>query len=335
MISIDEIIARTGATLVGTVSKISGINTLTEAGPTDLTFLDNKRYQKHLKSTKAAVVILKPEFLEEAPCPCLVTDEPYLAYAKITSLFAKKLKTKTGISSSAIIGESCQIAKTATIEAGVILGDNVHIGEHVLIQSGSVIEDDCVIGDHTIIKTNVTICHEVKIGSRCIIHNGAVLGSDGFGNANDKGIWIKIHQLGSLIVGSDVEIGANTTIDRGALQDTVIGDNVRIDNLVQIGHNVKIGSHTAIAGCTGIAGSAEIGEYCLIGGACAINGHIKVCDFTMLMGTAMVTGNIEKPGVYASGTGLLTQQDWVRAVARFRQLDSLAKRLKTLEDKIG
>lgn len=333
-VSIEEIIKVTGAKFSGKEGLvITGVNNLEDATSTELAYLDNPSYIDKLSTTKAGVVILREAHAKDCPVDTLIIKHPHVAYAKVSQLFIKRVTT-SGIHKTAVIGENCKIPASVVIQANVVLGNNVELGENVVIHPGCVIGDDCKIDANTELKAHVTFYDGVIVGKDCIFHSGCVIGSDGFGNANEGGCWIKIAQLGTVIIGNDVEVGSNTTIDRGTIKDTIIGDNVRIDNLVQIAHNVQIGDHTAIAGCVGIAGSAIIGKYCMIGGGTGINGHISICDYAIIYGMAMVTNSISEPGFYASGTGLMSQKNWQRSVARFRQLDKLAKRVKDLEDKI-
>lgn len=331
-VTLQQILKATGGKYTGEQFEfITNVNTLDDATNTEITFLDNIKYREKLASTKAAIVILKPQFAKECPVATLESDNPYLAYARVCALFGTDIKPKKGIHHTVSIGENCKIPVDVSIAANVTIGNNVNLANGVVIGPGCYIEDNCVLGINTELKANVTVLHDVQIGNECIIHSGCVIGSDGFGNANDNGKWVKIKHLGTVIIGNDVEVGSNTTIDRGALKNTIIEDNVRIDNLVQIAHNVHIGAHTAIAGCVGIAGSASIGKYCMIGGAAGINGHIKICDKVVVMGMAMVTNSITKPGFYGSGTGLMPRKEWLRAATRLRQLDELFARVKTLE----
>lgn len=322
------------AELIGEPNQlITGVAPLQAARPGCLSFLDNPRYAKYLANTQASVVIISPAFREACPVAALITANPYLAYAKVAGLFAPVKSVAPGIHPSAIIGEHCQIDATASIGPYCVLGDNVTIGPKVVIEAHCDLGDRVVIGAHSHLYPRVNLYHDVRIGQRTIIHSGAVLGADGFGIANDKGRWIKVPQLGGVLVGDDVEIGANTTIDRGALLDTIIEEGVKLDNQIQIAHNVKIGAHTAIAGCAGIAGSTEIGQHCIIGGGACIGGHLNIAAKTMISGMAMITNSISEPGIYSSGTGMQKQRDWHKSVARFHQLDQLARRLKKLEDK--
>jgi UDP-3-O-[3-hydroxymyristoyl] glucosamine N-acyltransferase len=240
-----------------------------------------------------------------------------------------------GIHKTAVIGNDCIIDSSAYVGANCVLGNNVKLGKNVRIDPGCLISDDVTIGSDTHLFSGVTLYHKVTIGERCRLHSGVVIGSDGFGNANDKGRWCKIYQLGSTIIGNDVEIGANTAIDRGAIGNTVIEDGVKLDNLIQIGHNVRIGAHTAIAGCTGIAGSTEIGKHCMIGGAVGIAGHLKITDGVILAGKSAVGQSITKPGLYASGFPVISARDWWRVVLRVTHIEDLVKRIRELEKNIN
>ena len=298
-----ELAAILGAELQGDPSCIiTSIATLRNAQTGQITFLDNVRYRKYLAGTQASAVILASPNLTECNTNALIYNNPYLAYSKVATLFECAPTNKVGIHPSAIIGENCEIDATASIGPLSVIGNNVTIGENVNIGAGCVISDRSRIGANSRLWPRVTIYHDVHIGQRVIIHSGVVVGSDGFGFAQDKGVWHKVPQLGGVIIGDDVEIGANTTIDRGALENTIIHEGVKIDNLVQIAHNVSIGAHTAIAGCVGIAGSTSIGKYCAIGGAVGIGGHISITDRVMLTGGTIATQSINEPGIYSSGT---------------------------------
>lgn len=311
--------------------RITGIAPLDRAQQGQISFLSSPQFRHHLVTTKASAVILSANDAQQCTVDKLVTDNPYLGYAKVAALFIDKPNIKAGIHPSTVIGENCQIAASASIGAHCVIGDNVIIGENTVVSSGCIIGNNCQLGQDNYLWANVTIYYDVKIGDRNIIHSGAVIGSDGFGMANDNGIWQKIPQLGTVVIGNDVEIGANTTIDRGALDNTVIEDGVKLDNQIQIAHNVHIGAHTAIAGCTGIAGGAKIGKHCMIGGGASIVGHIEIADNVILAGTATVEKPISEAGVYGSGTGILPFRELKKMNARMRQLDELAKRLQKLE----
>lgn len=297
----------------------------------ELTFLLGGSYRRFLPNTKASAVVLTAEDLAACPCDALVVKNPELAFAKALSFFERKSEIVSGIHSSVIIGEHSEIDPTASISPGCVIGNGVRIGAHAIIGANNVIGDRVVIGSNFHSYPNVSLYHDVVIGDRVILHSGVVLGSDGFGLTNDQGCWIKIPQIGTVVIGNDVEIGANTTIDRGALDNTVIEEGVKIDNQVQIAHNVHVGMHTAIAGCVGIAGSAYIGQHCMIGGGVCINGHITIADRVVITGMAMVLTSIDKPGIYSSGTGIQNNREWRKSAIRFQQLDSIVKRLRKVE----
>lgn len=311
---------------------ITGIGSLDKAISGQISFLTNAHYNKYLAITKASAVIVKPQNSTENG-NFIIVDDPYLAYAKISVLFDDQPVAKSGIHSTAVIGEDCDIGTGVSIGPYCVIGSRVKIGENSHIAAGCNISDDVVIGAETKLYANVVLYHKVKIGSRVLIHAGAVIGSDGFGNANEKGVWHKIYQLGTVIIGNDVEIGANTTIDRGAIENTIIEDGVKLDNLIQIGHNVHIGAYTAIAGCTGIAGSTKIGRYCMIGGGVGITGHIEIADGVIISGKSAIGKSITKSGMYASSIPAMPYRIWARVLVRFSQLEDIVHRLNALEKK--
>ncbi len=294
-------------------TRLSGVGTLQQANPHHITFLDNPRYRKYLAETKASAVVLSAENKPFSKIPVLISKNPYLDFAKILRLFDRRPLPDVGIHPSAVIGKNCRIDPTARIGAFCFIGD------------------DCQIGAESCLWPRVTLYDGTQLGERVIIHSGAVLGSDGFGNAHDGRQWMKVPQLGRVLVKNNVEIGANTTIDRGALEDTVLEEGVRIDNQVQIAHNVKIGAHTAIAGCVGIAGSTTIGKHCMIGGGTGITGHIEICDGVMLAGMTGVTKSITEPGIYSSVISAQKNMAWRKMVVRLRHLDELFDRVDRLE----
>lgn len=306
---------------------ISSIAPLDKAQTGQITFLKNPHYKKFLATTNASAIILKPEFVELTKTNILIADNPYAAYAKISALFDNSPKHIATIHDSAIIGKNCEIDKSAYIGANCVIGDDVIIGKNAVIHAGCCIDNNSSIGENTILYFNATIYHHIKIGKRNVIHSGVVIGADGFGFAMDKGVNYKIHQLGNVIIGDDVEIGANTTIDRGALDDTIIGNNVKIDNQVQIAHNVYIGDHTVISGCTGIAGSTKIGKYCMIGGGVGISGHIEIADKTIITARSAIDKTITKAGIYASGIPAMPHRLWWKNLARLSQLDEIVRKL--------
>lgn len=315
---------------------ITGVNTLADAQANQISFLDNPKYQAQLPQTKAGAVILAPSnLLAACPTNALVVDQPYVAYAKVAQLFWRKPEAPVGIHPTALIDETATIDSTASIGPYCVIGKRVVINAGSIVGAHTIIADDCTVGSDSTLAARVTLYHEVHIGQRCMIHSGAVIGSDGFGFAPTKTQYEKIPQLGGVTIGDDVEIGANTTIDRGALGNTIIEEGVKLDNQIQIGHNVKVGAHTVIAGCTGVSGSTTIGKRCMIGGAVGIAGHLTIADHVMLTGMAMVTHSLTTPGVYASGTGLMPRADWQKAVVRFRQLNQIAKTVQNISGRRG
>jgi len=311
---------------------IEGVATLMQANPKQISFLNNPEYRADLAKTKASAVVLRAGDLEACSTNALICRDPYLAYAQLSALFDNASKPKPGIHPTAVIAASAKIDETASIGAECVIGEEVVIGAHSVLKPGVVVGDHASLGENCHIHAKVSIGERVKIGSRVIIHPGAVLGSDGFGNAHSpEKTWVKIYQLGSVIIGNDVEIGANTCIDRGALEDTVIEDGVRLDNLIQIAHNVRIGAHTAIAACTAIAGGTKIGRYCMVGGSVNFNGHISICDGVIITATSGVLKSIDTPGVYTSFFHAQPSKIWKKLLIRFLQLDNIVDRLKTLE----
>lgn len=331
--TLGELAELSGSELKGDADcRIERVNTLQDAIAGDITFLSNRHYAKYLADTGASAVILSKQDSDICNTNALINDNPYLAYARIINHLYPTKPVTSGTHPSASLGDNCRIATDAEIAAGVVIGNSVQIGSGSYIGSGCVIEDNVRIGQNTRLLANNTICAKVVIGNETIIHPGAVVGSDGFGMAKDGDIWLKIPQIGSVIIGDRVEIGANTTIDRGAIGDTIIEDGVRLDNQIQVAHNVVIGENTAIAGCTGIAGSATIGKRCMIGGMCAISGHIEICDDVMLTAMSGVPNSIKEPGVYSAGLPITDNRTWRRNMARFRNLDeNIRKILKKLD----
>ena len=313
--------------------QVSGLATLSAAGPGDLGFLANAAYARQLGECRAGALILAENMVERWPGNALVTPNPYAAWARIASFMSPRSPIPTGIHDTAwvdpdaevdpgaAIGPQCSIAAGCRIEAGAEIGP------------GCVVEAGAVIGSQSRLVGRVFIGEQVRIGQRVLIHPGAVIGADGFGLALDKGQWLKVPQMGSVQIGNDCEIGANTTIDRGAIEDTVLEEDVRLDNQVQIAHNVHIGAHTAIAGCVGIAGSTRIGRYCMIAGACGIGGHLSICDKVIVTAMSTVLDSIEEPGEYGSGIPARAHARWKRILVRLGQLDDWARRLRRLENK--
>ena len=329
---IEELAERFGLKVHGNgEAAIRGVATLAGARSDQLAFLANPRYLTALRGTHAGVVVLREEHAGQSPVPALIADDPYLAYAQIAALFETAPAAQPGahpsavvesgarVSASASIGAFCHIAGDAVIEDGAMLGP------HCIVGAG------CTVGAQSRLVARVTLVTRVTLGRRVLIHPGAVLGADGFGIANDHGEWVKVPQLGGVRVGDDCEIGANTTIDRGALDDTVLEEDVRLDNQIQIAHNVFIGAHTAMAGCAAVAGSTRIGRHCLIGGAAGVLGHLEIADRVTITAMSLVTHSIREPGEYSSGTPLQENKAWRRNAARFKRLDEFARRLAAME----
>ena len=332
--TLGEIAKAIGADLKGDAAcEISGIGTLEKAGAGEVSFFSNRRYATLLKSTRASAVILKMEDRGLSPVATLVHDNPYLGYALTARLLYPEQDTVPGIHPSAVIDPGATVHPSACICAHVTVGSNSVIAENVYIGSGCVIGPDVVIGAGTRLTASVVVCTGTRIGARGLFHPGVVIGSDGFGIANDQGKWIKIPQTGIVVIGDDVEVGANTTIDRGAIDNTVIEDGVKIDNQVQVGHNVHIGAHTAIAGCVAIAGSVRIGKRCMIGGASGISGHLEITDDVVLMGMTGVPNSITEPGVYASAIPAMDVRTWRKNAVSFKHLNETNVRLRKLEEK--
>ncbi|WP_369944016.1 UDP-3-O-(3-hydroxymyristoyl)glucosamine N-acyltransferase [Xanthomonas medicagonis] len=306
---------------------VHGVATLAHAGPGQLSFLSNPRYRAQLADSAAAIVVLRADDAEAAPGTALIARDPYVAFAKIAALFEVVPVRPPGIHPSASIDPSAQIAPTAHIGPFVSIGARSVVGDGCVIGPGCVIGEDCQVGAGSELIARVTLVTRVRLGQRVRVHPGAVLGADGFGLAMDAGRWIKVPQLGGVTIGDDCEIGANACVDRGALEDTTLEEDVRLDNLVQVAHNVHIGAHSAIAGCTGIAGSAKIGRYVMLGGAVGVVGHLEICDKVVVTGKSVVRNSIHEPGEYSSGTPLTDNRTWRKNAARFKQLDALARRI--------
>lgn len=337
MRNLKQLAELTGSELKGDADiAINDVATLQDATQGEISFVSNPKYKKHLEVTHASAVILSPKLAVDFKGNALVNNDPYLTFAKVVNIFYKPDTPQANIHSSAVVAEDASIGENVDIAANVVINSGVSIGNNSIIGAGSIIAENTVIGSNALIHANVTLYADTQIGTDVIIHSGAVIGSDGFGFApkSDKS-WYKILQIGNVVIGDDVEIGANTTIDRAALGSTSIGNGVKLDNQIQIAHNVKIGDLSIIAGAAGVAGSTTIGERCQIGGAVAISGHLIITDDVIITGRSMVMGSIKKPGVYSSGIATDENRKWRRNAARFRHLDEMAKKLKELETKLG
>lgn len=331
--TLNELAHAIGATVKGDGGcKIRDIASIAHAKPGEISFLVDRKYQRHLTQTKASALLLDKQSAKNCPINALIMPDPKLGFIKLLALLRPQVILKPGIHPTAIIGENCQVDFTVHIGAYAVIEDDVIIGSRTIIGAGTSIGRGTQLGSDCCLYSRVVLYPYTIIDDRSILHSGVVIGADGFGLTQDaQHRWVKIPQTGRVVIGNDVEIGANTTIDRGALEDTIIGNGVKLDNLVMIGHNVRIGDHTAIAGCAGVAGSTTIGRYCMIGAGAGLNGHINICDNVVITGMGMIQKSITNPGVYSSGTGMQPRREWHKSVIRFWQLDELAKRLKRLE----
>ena len=337
-VSLGLLAVRYGCELRGDPGRVvERVSTLARADDRAVTFLANASYRSQLASTRAAAVILSAADAAKCPVAALITAEPYVVYARVASELHPSAPIEPGVHPSAVVGLGATVPASCEVGPGVVLGMGVVLGERVVLGPRTVVGDRVAIGADTRLMAGVTVCSDVRIGMRCVLQPGVVLGSDGFGFAREReGSYLKVPQLGSVAVGDDVEIGANTTIDRGAIDDTVIGNGVKLDNQIQVGHNVCIGEHTVIAAQTGISGSTTIGARCTIGGQAGFAGHIVVADDVIIGGGTSVTGSIREAGVYAGGgTPADHLQRWRRNMARFGQLDDLARRLRALEKSLS
>jgi UDP-3-O-[3-hydroxymyristoyl] glucosamine N-acyltransferase len=333
--TLGELSERLGVKLHGDAScRIERVATLQNAGPGCISFLANRRYQGFLRATRASAVILDREFLPQCSVNALVSSNPYLSYAQAAALLNPERSFEGAIHASAAVAAGARVHPDAYIGPHCSVARGAEIGPRAYIGPGCVIEAMATLGEDARLVANVTLCEAVRVGKRAILHPGVVIGADGFGIANDDGVWVKVPQIGSVIIGDDVEIGANTTVDRGALEDTVIEDGVKLDNLVQVGHNVQIGAHTAVAACVAIGGSARIGKRCTIGGAASIAGHLEIADDVHLTATSAVPNSIREPGVYSSGMPIQENKAWRKNVIRMRHLDDMARRLKAVEKRL-
>ena len=331
-ISLGELVTRFGCELIGDPDvTVEGVATLANATPTSLTFLSNQAFKPQLASTRAAAVILRPHDADDCPVAAILHADPYACYARMAAVVCPPPAHAPGVHAQAFVDPGARVAASAHIAAHAFVGERSVIGENVYVGPGTMIGPDCVIGDDCRLLGNVSVVRSVRVGRRCIFHPGVVLGADGFGNAMSPQGWIKVPQLGGVRIGDDVEIGANTTVDCGAIEDTVIEDGVRIDNLCMIAHNVRIGAHTALAGMVGIAGSTTVGKRCLFAGQTGAVGHITICDDVVAAARAMITKDITEPGTYGSGFPSEPAREWAKKVGRFRRLDALADRVKKLE----
>ncbi len=339
---LDEIVARLGGELKGDGSlTVRQVATLARAQADEIAFLANPRYREQLGVTQAGAVILGAATADDCPTACIVTADPYGYYARVAQWLNPPEAVAPGIHPSATVESS--LAASVSVAAGARVGVGVRLGERTRIGPGCVIGNGVEIGDDALLHANVTIYAGCVIGARAIVHSGVVIGADGFGFAREKdaalgpggGRWVKIPQIGRVVIGDDVEIGANTTIDRGALDDTVIEEGVKLDNQIQVAHNVRIGAHTALAGCVGIAGSARIGRNCTIGGAAMILGHLEIADGVHVSTNTLVTKSITRPGAYTGWIPFQEHSQWAKNFARLRHLEAMNDKIRGLEARLS
>jgi UDP-3-O-[3-hydroxymyristoyl] glucosamine N-acyltransferase len=301
--------------------RVSRVATLANAGSGALSFLANPRYRKQMESTRATAVLVGPDDASGCPVAALIDPNPYLAYARIADLLHPQPLPAAGIHASAVVSPSARVAASASVGPLAVIEDEAEIGERAFVGPGCIVQRGAQVGDDSLLVARVNLYAGVRIGRRCILHAGAVIGADGFGFAASAGTWVKVPQVGSVQIGDDVEVGANTTIDRGAIDDTVVEHGVKLDNQIQVGHNVTIGAHTAIAGCVGISGSTIIGQRCMIGGGVGIAGHLTIADDVVVTGCSLVSASIKHAGSYSSGMPAVETKAWRRMVAHLRRLD--------------
>lgn len=331
-ITLQELAQHLNADLNGDASVvIRRVNTLDKAGPDEVAFLTDDKYHHLLEGTRAGAVIVKAADQALCPVPSLVMDNPYLGFALAAQALDTTPQPAVDIHPSAVIADDVVLGQGVAIGANAVIESGVTLGDGVVVGPGCFIGKHASLGARSRLWANVSIYHRVTLGEDCLVQSGAVIGGDGFGYANNKGEWVKIPQLGAVVIGNRVEIGACTTIDRGALEDTRIADNVIIDNQCQIAHNVDIGYGSAVAGGTVMAGSLKVGKYCIIGGAVVINGHIEICDGVTITGMSMVMRPITEPGIYSSGIPLQPNKEWRKTAARVMRIDDMHKRLSRLE----
>lgn len=330
-----DIAARFGGQVVGDAdTQVQQIGTLEKATAGQIAFLANAKYRHQLENSRASAVILSKADADATAIPRVVCDNPYSYFAKLSAFLNPLPECVPGIHASAVIGSGTQISPLAHIGPQVTIGDGAIIGAGTVVMAGCSIGEGAILGENTLLYPNVTVYHACVIGNNVILHSGAVVGADGFGMAWEEGRWLKIPQIGRVIIGDHVEVGANTTIDRGALDDTVIEEDVKLDNQIQVAHNVRIGAHTAIAGCVGIAGSAIIGKYCRIGGSAGILGHLSIADGVEISSFTLVSKSIREKGVYSGIYPFSDKETWLKSASHLRHLDDMFSRIKQLEKEI-
>ena len=334
--TLGELAVRFGCELRGDPDVlVTTVGTLPGATRDAIAFYVNPRLRHELARTRAAAVVISPAAAEASPVPVLLAPNPHATFARIAMLLHPVPAAPAGTHRSAVVSPTARIATSAHVGPLACVGDGATVGERAYVGTGCIVGDDVTVGDDVRLVARVTLGDGVSVGARSVLHPGVVIGADGFGFAAERGTWIKVPQIGSVRIGEDVEIGANTTVDRGAIEDTVLAEGVKIDNQVQVGHNVHIGAHTAIAGCVGIAGSATIGARCQIAGQSGIAGHLSICDDVVLTARSMVVSDITEPGVYASAVPVEKFADWRRILGRLKRIDAMARKISSLQRQVG
>jgi len=330
--TLGELANRLDLTFVGDGQRqLTGLASLSRAGPQDLSFCSGPRQLGQLRSTRAGAVILQREDACHCPADSLLAEDAYLAFARATALFDRDPPAASGVHPTAVVAADAELHATVSVGPGAVVASGAALDADVVVGAGVYLGEGSRLGTGTCVHPNAVLYRDVIVGRDCVIHSQAVLGADGFGFARGPDGWVRVHQLGGVRVGDNVEIGAGTTIDRGTLEHTVIENGVIIDNLVQVGHNCHIGARTAIAGCAGLAGSTVIGADCTLAGGVGVVGHVEICDNVHVTGMTMVTRSIDKPGSYSSGTRMAPTGDWKRSAVRVSQLESMLRRLTVLE----
>jgi UDP-3-O-[3-hydroxymyristoyl] glucosamine N-acyltransferase len=334
-VTLSQIVERFGGQLLGEGGvRVDQVATLESATGSQISFFVNPRYRRQLEQTQAAAVIVKQEAVGLIGRPLIVCDDPYAYFGRVSDFLNPPESVVPGVHPTAAIDADAQVHASACVGPLASVAAGAVIGERTFLGAGSHVGSRARIGPDCRIHAGVCIYHDCSVGARAILHSGAVIGADGFGVAMHGGRWLKIPQIGRVIVGDDVEIGANTTIDRGALDDTVIEDGTKLDNQIQIGHNCRIGAHTAIAGCVGIAGSTRIGRYCRIGGGAMIGGHLEIADNVEIGAATAVGKSISKPGTYTGALPMSPHAEWLKNAAHLRHLDRMAHRIRELEARL-
>jgi UDP-3-O-[3-hydroxymyristoyl] glucosamine N-acyltransferase len=335
-VSLGELAVRFGCELRGDPdTQVERVATLTNADARSIAFLANPRYREQLAATRAGAVVLNAASAAECPTAALLCDNPHATYARIATILHPLPPLEPGVHPSAVVAASARIDPSAQIGAYAIVGPNVVVGARAFIGPHCSLEEGVQLAADVRLVARVTLCRAVQIGARAVLQPGVVIGGDGFGFAPERGSWLKVPQLGAVRIGADVEIGANTTIDRGTIDDTVIEDGAKLDNLIQIGHNVRIGAHSALAACIGVAGSTTIGKRCMIGGHSGFAGHLTIADDVVITGYSAVTHSIARPGVYSGTLPVEEAHAWRRLVARFKRSGLLETRVRSLERAAG